>query len=659
MPAVAANPALRDAPLEKRAAALYQAALNGIHRRTDQMFAGLMIIQWLAGVAAALWISPKTWTGASSQTHPHVWAAIFLGGVISSLPVMLAWAQPGRQLTRHTIAVAQMLTSALLIHLTGGRIETHFHIFGSLAFLAFYRDWRVLMTATVVVAADHLLRGVFWPESVFGVLTPNSWRWLEHAGWVLFEDTFLVLSLDQTLRDMREDARRRADLEKLNSEIERKVTERTRELMLEIAGRENAQKDLRQFKHRQDLILDAIGEGIYWAGNDGRIVSVNPAAARLLGWEMKELVGRSAHLTMHHSRADGSVYPKKECEIHKGQLDGRGRRVDNEVFWRHDGTSFPVEYTSTPVRDEQGEIIGVVVVFSDVTERKLAETKLAQANNQLLANSRHAGMAEVATNVLHNVGNVLNSVNVSADAVAMKVRDFRVGRLKGVATLLTEHADNLPEFLSSDPRGKALPDYLVKLAESLAEPQQSILKEVNSLKDNIDHIKGVVAMQQSYAKRAGVLETVPVIDMVEDAIRINNAGLVRHEVNLDRDYAEVPPMITDRHKILQILVNLLSNAKYALEHAGPDKRVMVRVRSNSPDGVTIQVSDNGIGIPQENLSRMFQHGFTTKTDGHGFGLHSGSLAAQELGGKLIAHSDGPGQGATFTLELPLQHNSTK
>ena len=131
---------------------------------------------------------PQTWIGATSYTHLHVWAAIFLGGAISGLPVYLALKRPGRSSTRHTIAVAQMLTSALLIHLTGGRIETHFHVFGSLAFLAFYRDWRVLVSATVVVAVDHLLRGLFWPQSVFGVLTPSSWRWLEHAGWVIFED---------------------------------------------------------------------------------------------------------------------------------------------------------------------------------------------------------------------------------------------------------------------------------------------------------------------------------------------------------------------------------------------------------------------------------------------------------------------------------------
>src|ERR1041385_2484534 len=185
-----------------RTTKLFEESQHNIHRRADRLFAKLMAVQWLAGIAAALWISPKTWIGASGQTHWHVWAAIFLGGAISAFPILLAWKQPGRVLTRHVVAVAQMLTSALLIHLTGGRIETHFHVFGSLAFLAFYRDWRVLLSATVVVALDHLLRGIFLPQSVFGVLTPSSWRWLEHAGWVIFEDVFLFISIREGLQDM-------------------------------------------------------------------------------------------------------------------------------------------------------------------------------------------------------------------------------------------------------------------------------------------------------------------------------------------------------------------------------------------------------------------------------------------------------------------------
>src|SRR5436305_3414996 len=187
-----------------RVAEIFNEHQQDIYQRTDHMFAVLMALQWIAGIAAAYWISPLAWAGGTSRIHLHIWAALILGGTISSLPILLAIIQPGRPSTRYTIAVGQMLTGALLIHLTGGRIETHFHVFGSLAFLSFYRDWRVLVPATIVVALDHLLRGMFYPESVYGVLAASQWRWLEHAGWVIFEDVFLVIACLRGQREMRQ-----------------------------------------------------------------------------------------------------------------------------------------------------------------------------------------------------------------------------------------------------------------------------------------------------------------------------------------------------------------------------------------------------------------------------------------------------------------------
>ncbi|MDH3718809.1 MAG: hypothetical protein OES79_11880, partial [Planctomycetota bacterium] len=174
----------RAISVDQRAEALFVANQQQIYRQTDRLFAALMFVQWLGGIAASLIVSPRAWEGTISETHVHVWAAIALGGAIAALPITLALIMPGRAVTRHVIAVGQMLTSALLIHLCGGRIETHFHIFGSLAFLAFYRDWRVLITATIVVAVDHFVRSIYWPQSVFGVLTASPWRAVEHAGWV-------------------------------------------------------------------------------------------------------------------------------------------------------------------------------------------------------------------------------------------------------------------------------------------------------------------------------------------------------------------------------------------------------------------------------------------------------------------------------------------
>jgi signal transduction histidine kinase/DNA-binding response OmpR family regulator len=224
------NMSVLDAQTRDRASELASQHEHFIHARTDRMFGVLLIVQWLAGIAAAAWISPRAWSGLDSYTHPHVWAAVLLEGLIISAPLCLICWQPGRTLTRHVVAVAQMLTSAVLIHLMGGRIETHFHVFGSLAFLAFYRDWRVLITASVVVAADHFFRGLYWPESIYGTLAASSVRWLEHAGWVVFEDIFLVLACVQGKREIWEIAVRTAQLEVTNANIEQTVVERTAEL---------------------------------------------------------------------------------------------------------------------------------------------------------------------------------------------------------------------------------------------------------------------------------------------------------------------------------------------------------------------------------------------------------------------------------------------
>jgi methyl-accepting chemotaxis protein len=197
-----------------RADALFRSHMQTIFRGTDRLFAGLLACEWLAGIAVALWVSPSTWAGLESTTHPHVWVALVLGGGIVSLPIFLALTMPGHPVTRHCIAAGQMLYAGLLIHLTGGRLETHFLIFGSLAFLAFYRDWRVLVTASAVTAADHILRELWWPQSVYGLAGTTGWRWAEHAWWVVFEDAFLILSCLRGVAEMRAIAERQARLER-------------------------------------------------------------------------------------------------------------------------------------------------------------------------------------------------------------------------------------------------------------------------------------------------------------------------------------------------------------------------------------------------------------------------------------------------------------
>jgi two-component system sensor histidine kinase/response regulator len=213
-----------------RAKELVSEDLNRNYAQTSRLFTILMLVQWVAGIAAALWIAPYTWVGATSQVHLHVWLAIFLGGAITSLPVFLTLIRPRDAFTRHIVAICQMLMSGLLIHLTGGRIETHFHVFGSLAFLAYYRDWRVLIPATIVVAVDHAVRGIYFPQSVFGILTASPWRWVEHAGWVVFENVILVKMCLQSVANAWELARRQASIEAITRGLEDKVRDRTKEL---------------------------------------------------------------------------------------------------------------------------------------------------------------------------------------------------------------------------------------------------------------------------------------------------------------------------------------------------------------------------------------------------------------------------------------------
>jgi diguanylate cyclase (GGDEF)-like protein len=254
-----------DESFQWRVKDLYTEHRQSIFKRTDRMFAVLMVVQWVAGIAAAVWLSPKSWAGSSSQTHIHVWAAIFLGGAISLFPISLALLRPGENSTRYVIASAQMLMSSLLIHLTGGRLETHFHVFGSLAFLSFYRDWRVLVPSTVIVAADHFLRGMFWPESVYGVLAVSNWRWLEHAGWVLFEDTFLFIAIRRGMIEMCDIAERTAESERLNEGLEQRVAERTTQLA---ASNLELEKEVAERKQIEEQLLhNAFHDGLTGLAN--------------------------------------------------------------------------------------------------------------------------------------------------------------------------------------------------------------------------------------------------------------------------------------------------------------------------------------------------------------------------------------------------------
>jgi PAS domain S-box-containing protein len=387
--------------------------------------------------------------------------------------------------------------------------------------------------------------------------------------------------------------------------------------------------------------------GIAYADRSGKFLRCNPSFWTMLGFDPGDLADRTIGDVTHAgdtARVSAELERLWNGEIQYVDLEKRYTRKDGSILW--------VRVTTALVREGDAAPEYSVEFLRDISARKESGEELERVHKQLMIASRQAGMAEVATNVLHNVGNILNSVNISASLVIERVKQSKAPGVSRLAALLHEKGTAVGEFLAHDERGKRIPEYLTSLGEQLAGDQKMALEELASLRDNLEHIKDTVAMQQSYAKLCGVTETVAVVDLVEDSLRLNAGAFVRHGVTLRREFSEVPPITVDKHKVLQILVNLVRNAKYACDESGrSDKLITLRVDSAAP-GVRISVIDNGVGIPAENMSRLFTHGFTTRVDGHGFGLHSGALAAQELGGSLRVTSDGPGRGAAFILELP-------
>jgi signal transduction histidine kinase len=296
------------------------------------------------------------------------------------------------------------------------------------------------------------------------------------------------------------------------------------------------------------------------------------------------------------------------------------------------------------------------IAHDDLEKRVKERTEqLEQMHKRLLEASRKAGMAEIANNVLHNVGNVLNSVNISAEQVSRKMHASKAQGLAKAVQLINEHAADLGDFMTRDERGKLLPDYLNQLVEALRAEQQSVVEELGHLTNSVDHIKDIVTTQQSYAGVSAIVEPLQIIDLLEEALRMHIGALTRHQVTVVKEFAKVPVLLLDKHKVLLILINLISNAKNAMTHLVDRSRKMtLSVDVMDKGNLRVCVKDEGEGIAPENLARIFAHGFTTRKDGHGFGLHSCALAAMEMEGTLTAHSDGPGKGAIFTLEIPLK-----
>jgi PAS domain S-box-containing protein len=407
-----------------------------------------------------------------------------------------------------------------------------------------------------------------------------------------------------------------------------------------------------ELAYERDLLvalMDNSLDHIYFKDAQSRFIKAGKAQAVQLGAaSADELVGKTDFdfFTEEHARP---AFEDEQEIIRTGTpLIGK---VEKEVL--KDGRVCWALTSKMPLREKDDRIIGTFGISKDITVIKETEAKLEQMHKQLLETSRLAGMAEIATNVLHNVGNVLNSVNVSASLVVDSVKKSKTANLAKVVAMLQENEHDLGMFITSDTKGKQLPAYLSQLSEHLLADQKTTLNELTLLLKNIEHIKEIVTMQQTYARGSGVKEVISLRELVEDGLRMNHGALDRHGVEVVREFEDVPLINIDRNKVLQILVNLIRNSKHACQDSErADKRLTVRV-TNGDGRLKISVLDNGVGIPADNLTRIFNHGFTTRKDGHGFGLHSGALAAKEMGGSLTVHSDGSGKGASFTLEIPL------
>ncbi len=418
----------------------------------------------------------------------------------------------------------------------------------------------------------------------------------------------------------------------------------------DFSGYEAVEQDSASGTSLLDSLMETSPDYIYFKDSDSRFIRVNSAFALSHGLpDAQAAIGLTDHDLFMERHASQAYADERWILETGGEIVGKeeaNEQPGGECRW--------VSTTKVPHRSADGEIIGIIGISRDITARKLAELEQERLQRQVIDLSRRAGMSEVAANVLHNVGNVLNSVNVSSSVLTEKVRDSRISSVVRTAQLLKEHEADLVPFMTDTPQGRMLPDFLEKLSLRLVEEQTSVLEELELLTRNIDHIAQIIRVQQGYANVGGLQEFTDIGLLVEDALQMSASMFLRHHIEIVRDFAPLPKMWVDKHKILQILINLVRNAKHALtDHGTAVKRLVVRVVEESDDRMRISVSDNGIGISEENLNRIFEYGFTTKNDGHGFGLHGGAIAAREMGGSLNVSSEGHGLGATFTLELPI------
>jgi PAS domain S-box-containing protein len=588
--------------IRQRAADLFQQHQNQIFEETDRLFAGLLIFQWVAAILIAVIVSPRTWAGSHSDTHIHIWTAIFLGGAITIWPVFLASNCPGKKITRQSIAIAQVLYSALFIHLTGGRIESHFHVFGSLAFLSFYRDWRVLASASVVVAADHMIRGYFFPFSVYGVSLVQPWRWLEHTWWVVFEDTFLLYSCRRNIREMQLIALRQAESEAINKIIEERVEERTRELnisteklVISLELQKETEGALIKNQEFTRAIIESANEAFLAIDGAGMITDWNAQAERMFGWPRMDVLGQSLVTVLIPSDSAAEKTDLIEHLLTASPNSTASCRFEVQAVHRN-GLRFPVEMTGFSV--QAAGIVRYCAFVQDITERAAAAKRLS----------------EFYSVVSHELRTPLTSIRGVLGLIE-----------GGVVDSPEETAELLTMATTST-------DRLIRLVNDMLD-----LKKIESGKMELHMV------------------TLPVDGLVESVLLALEAVAAKAAVAIKAGPPVNACINADLDKATQILTNLVSNAiKFSL----PDSQVMIETHRLSSGFVRFCVRDQGIGISSKDLPKLFEKfqqvdsSSSRRKGGTGLGLAISKALVEQHGGSIGVDSQ-LGKGSTFWFELPV------
>lgn len=437
----------------------------------------------------------------------------------------------------------------------------------------------------------------------------------------------------------------KAALHEANASLERRVKERTAEL-----AETNGDLEAAIAKAEKLALVARYTDNAVVITDENAIIEwVNDGFTRITGYQASEVIGKPRYELLH-----GPDTCQEKLELIRTAVESQNGFDVMTVNYRKNDEPYWVEIEARPIKDRHEKVHRYISIENDVTDRIHGEVERQNLNEQLIDASRIAGMAEMATGVLHNVGNILNSVNVSTDLIRNKIQKTPLGNLEKVVALIAEHESDFGSFIVQDRRGKKIPEYIAKVTGMLRSEHQVMTDEFRDLAENVDHIKKIISVQQSMAKTSGWRQELSPAELVNDSIVANKGALTSLNVKITREIEpDLPVLISDKHKILQILVNLVKNANDAmLEHQIVDPEIAISVR-RCEDSVVFDVADNGVGIAADHIDKIFNHGFTTKESGHGFGLHSSANAASAIGGSLSVTSAGIGKGASFQLSIPL------